>query len=88
MTKSPILKKVSPLVDKLRPNKRRILLHRNAVLHRDREDLSKTHRLCKLRKNSAEVVNPKPLLKIGVRPICQHNFENNRMVKEPRIMLE
>ena len=25
---------------------------------------------------------------IGVRPICQHNFGNNRMLKEPRIMLE
>ena len=25
---------------------------------------------------------------LGVRPICQHNYENNRMVKEPRIMLE
>ena len=27
-------------------------------------------------------------LPIGVRPICQHNFGNNRMLKEPRIMLE
>ena len=25
---------------------------------------------------------------LGVRPICQHNFGNNRMLKEPRIMLE
>ena len=25
---------------------------------------------------------------VGVRPICQHKFRNNRMVKEPRIMLE
>ena len=25
---------------------------------------------------------------IGVRPICQRNFGNNRMLKEPRIMLE
>ena len=25
---------------------------------------------------------------VGVRPICQHNFGNNRMLKEPRIMLE
>ena len=27
-------------------------------------------------------------LTVGVRPICQHNFGNNRMPKEPRIMLE
>ena len=27
-------------------------------------------------------------LGIGVRPICQHNSGNNRMLKEPRIMLE
>ena len=26
--------------------------------------------------------------RVGVRPICQHNFGNNRMLKEPRIMLE
>ena len=26
--------------------------------------------------------------KLGVRPICQHNFGNNRMLKEPRITLE
>ena len=25
---------------------------------------------------------------VGVRPICQHNFGNNRMLKELRIMLE
>ena len=25
---------------------------------------------------------------VGVRPMCQHNFGNNRMLKEPRIMLE
>ena len=25
---------------------------------------------------------------VGVRPICQHNFGNNRMLNEPRIMLE
>ena len=25
---------------------------------------------------------------LGVRPICQHNFGNNWMLKEPRIMLE
>ena len=23
---------------------------------------------------------------VGVRPICQHNFGNNRMVNEPRII--
>ena len=31
---------------------------------------------------------PIRVLVIGVRPICQHNFWNNRMLKEPRIMLE
>ena len=25
---------------------------------------------------------------VGVRPICQHNFGNNRMLNESRIMLE
>ena len=25
---------------------------------------------------------------ISVRPICQHNLGNNKMLKEPRIMLE
>ena len=25
---------------------------------------------------------------LGVRPICQHNFGNNRMLEDPRIMLE
>ena len=59
---SPILRKVSPLVDK-RLNKRRAPLHRSAVLHRDREDPLKESPTMKLRKNSAEVVNPKPILK-------------------------
>ena len=27
-------------------------------------------------------------MNLGVRPICQHNFGNNRMLKEQRIMLE
>ena len=34
---------------------------------------------------SAAVVNTSL---IGVRPVCQHNFRNNRMLKELRIMLE
>ena len=29
-----------------------------------------------------------PPSSLGVRPICQHNFGNNRMLKEPGIMLE
>ena len=33
------------------------------------------------------LINSSSLL-LGVRPICQHNFGNNRMLKEPRIMLE
>ena len=28
------------------------------------------------------------LSKIGVRPICKNNVQNNRMLKEPRILLE
>ena len=29
-----------------------------------------------------------PVSLLGVRPVYQYNFGNNRMLKEPRIMLE
>ena len=28
------------------------------------------------------------ITQIGVRPICQHNFGNNKILKESRIILE
>ena len=35
-----------------------------------------------------KMTNNKIYQRLGVRPMCQHNFENNRKLKEPRIMLE
>ena len=74
-----------PQGDGLVERANRTILNMLAIVVKDHKDWESHLRATCMTYNSSIQSTTQDL---GVRPIYQHNFGNNRMLKEPRIMLE